>query len=776
MDNYLYLKHDILEIMNYKKSLFIAYFATLLFVFGFLAYSSVNADDKSPLEMVKSMAIDDTRTIIFALNFDGTLSAYNFADNKFIIARKELNNAKKPGSILISQDGSKLAVFSSDRLGRSVSVFNLNDILTADSSLPTATYSFPILTTGRYFGKFSENGKEIYMSYGENKLFVLDTEKNSQNSISVGDIPLSIELDKSGNIFVLNAKSETVSKVDVKNKSVTATIKVGSNPKEILFNDITKQVYVSHIGSDDVYVIDSATSKVVKIIQLGGDPTSMTYDKTSGDVFVASNSSGVLNTISPDFRVSALNLQSTAYFKSAPLNLFYSEIGKKLFILNSSSAELLIYDTSSRKVINKIITDYSPIAILGSEKLALVFINHFDANSIYEVNAKTYSTRRIPEQTLQNSQVFSKPQGILGDPDTNRVFVTNLGSDKVQVIDGSSLKVLHTITVARSPQAINIQPVTKKLYTYSPSADSIAVTDITKSDYPTKIIEVGKQPFGITINSKTNKIYIAFAGESQIGIMDGDSDKLIGRISLPQGSFPLVAGINENRNKLYWAAYGHDFIAVISGETDKIKKQITVGQNPIWVAYNPWLDLVFVTVEGAKKIVVIDPENDEIVQEIKISAVPYRIFFDEKTNYVYVNHRNESVVTVLRQSDNSRNFEVVKEKEIAFWGQTDMLYNMVWLNRKTNFAYFTFGGLNRVDVIKNELDSEGIRKPIFYATIDANGNVIFFEKAKTALKTDLKTVILSLPRWTWFAVFIIIIFAIVAVVYIRRKSNRKDIV
>ena len=728
--------------MNYKKSPFVISFAIFLFVFGFSAhlkaYASELVRESPPIEMAKTMIIDETRSTVFILNFDGTLSAYNFTDDKFTISRRKLGNVGNPESILISQDGLKLAFFSLNRSGRLVSIFKLSDIFAADSFLPTATYSFPRLTEGSYFGHFSANSKELYITYGENNLFILDTEKNSQDSILVGDNPIRIVSDKSGNIFTLNAKSENLSKIDISKEIVTATIKVGSNPKEILFNDVTKQIYISHVGSDDVYVVNATTGKIVKIIQIGGDPTSMAYDKANGNVFVASNSSGVLNIISPDFKVDTMQLDSTAYFNSAPFRLFYKESEKKLFVLNSSNAELLIYDTLSKKIVNKIKTDYFPVSVFGSDKLDSIFIQHSNANSIYEVSAKTYNVKRIPEQIEQNKNFFQKPQGIMGDENTNRIFVTNLGSDKIQVIDGNTLKVSATITVGRSPQSAHIQPVTKKLYAYSPSADTIAVVDIAKQDYPTKIIKVGKQPFGIASNSKTNKLYISFAGESKIGILNGANDQLVGDISLPSGSFPLVISVNENLNKIYSAAYGSDFITVIDGESDKIKKQITVGQNPIWVTYISELDRVFVTVEGDKKVVVIDPKDDKVVQEIKISAVPYRIFFDKRTNYVYINHRSESDVTILERNNSSSEFKIVKEISIPYWGETDILFNMLWLNKKTNLAYLTLGSRNNVNVIKDELDDQNIRRPVWYATINADGSATFSEAAREELKTTSK--------------------------------------
>lgn len=724
--------------MDYKKAFFI-FFIAFASVFVFSGAFKVNAKEFTssvlPIEKAKSMAIDSARSIIFILNFDGTISAYNLLENRFVFTRKKLSGIEKSSSTLVSKDGSKLAVFYGDRLGGNVSIFNLNDILTADKYLSVANYSFPKLTSGVFFGEFSENSKDLYVAYGENNFFILSAEKNFKSPVAIVGIPIRIDFDKLGNLFVLNAKSETVSKIDVKKKAVMATIKTGANPKDLLFNSFTNQVYVSHIGSDDVYVLNAMTGSLVKKVQLGGDPTSMAYDKTSGNVFVASNSSGILNVISPDFKVETLKLDSTAYFESAPFRLFYEGLEKNLFILNSSYAELLIYNTISKKIVGKIKTDYFPVSIFGSEKLDSIFLHHSNADSIYAVNSKTYNVKHIPEQIPKEKTFFLKPQGIMGDESTNRIFVTNLGSDKVQVIDGSSLKIVATITVGRSPQSVHIQPVTKKLYAYSPSGDSIAVVDITKSDYPTKSVTVGKQPFGIASNSKTNKLYVSFAGESQIGVMDGASDQLISRISLPEGSFPLVISVNEKLNKIYSAAYGRDFITVIDGGSDKIKKQINVGQNPIWVTYIPELDRVFVTVEGAKKIIVIDPNKDEVAQEIKISAAPYRIFFDKRTNYIYINHRKEPIVTVLSKDAGSSDFRVVIEERIPFWGETDAApYNMVWWNKKTNFAYLTSGDRNTIDVIKDELDDKKIRKPVWYATINADGSTILSDAARENLK------------------------------------------
>jgi len=718
------------NLMQYKKQFIVC--SLFIFVLGLnsLVVFSASEQNIQPIEGAKDMRLDKSRSTILVLNSDSTFSAFNVVDKRFTIKRKQFGDIKNIATFYVSGDGSKIALLSSSKSSLQVSIFKLDNVLSVNPPLPTAVYSFePASIVGSSVWKFSEDSKYLYFAHGENKFYILDTEKTSEVfPILVGAIPTKIELDKSGNILILNVGSETLSVVNIATKKV-AEVKLGSGPREVLFNEVTKMVYVSHTGSDDIYVIDAASLKVVKKVLLGGDPTALTYDRATGNVFVASNSSGVLSIITPDYKVKTVDIKSPTYFPSTPLSLFYLNSEKKLFILNTASADLLVYDVISGELIKNIKTDYFPASVFGSESIDSVFVYHIGANSIYTVNAKTFEIQRVPQSSSLKETYLVKPQGIGMDEETDRFFVSNQGNNKVIVVDGKTLKILSTITVGSSPQTAYFQKVTKKLYTYSPSENTVSITDTSRPDYPTKFIEVGKLPYGIASNLKTNRIYVSFAGESKIGVIDGNSDKIIETIPLPQGSFPLVITTNDDLNKIYSAEYGSDFISVIDGTNNKVEKHVTVGQNPIWVRYIPEVNRIFVTVEGARKIVVMDPKNNAITQEIKISSVPYRIFFDSRTGYVYVNHRKESIVTVLSQDKSSSNFSIIKEVAIPFWGDTDARpYNMVWLNEKTNLAYFTSGRLNAVVIAKNDLDSENIMKPVLYGKINSDGTALFYNQ------------------------------------------------
>src|SRR3989338_1989500 len=67
-----------------------------------------------PIERAVAMAMDESRSQIFVLNRDHTISVYDFSSDKFVISRKSIPNLnqKNPIRLFISPDGSSIAFFA----------------------------------------------------------------------------------------------------------------------------------------------------------------------------------------------------------------------------------------------------------------------------------------------------------------------------------------------------------------------------------------------------------------------------------------------------------------------------------------------------------------------------------------------------------------------------------------------------------------------------------------------------------------------------------------
>lgn len=737
--------------MRYLNKL-VLFTAPLVLVFIFIGFAvpRARAADSAPIEKAKAMAVDDTRSTIFVLNNDKTISAYDLAKKEFVISRLLLPGLalQNPSLILVSPGGAFLAIISTSNRYRQILVFRVTDIIEHQPLNPTAVYTFPHKVSGTQVAAFSPDGQTLFLAYG-NTLSFLSTEKSKKVELTIGGgdltriAPIGLK-----QVAVVNKNKDAVLVVNVARQNVTYTIPVGLVPQEILYNEFTKKLYISHTGSDDVYVIDPQSGKVVATVSVEADPTSLAYRKENGDVFVANNGPGTISIIGADNKTKTIDLKSPAYFNGSPLLLSFLNKDNKLLIVNVSAGDFFLFDAARSVILKSGETLMFTSDLLASETLGKFFLYPINADSFFEIDAAGTVTR-IPEHSFAEEPYFSVPQTIYMISDLDKIFVMNIGNNIMTVIDASTLKPIAKIPVNRSPQGAVFMGATKKLYVSSPSDSTIAVVDTTKPDYPVRIITGVNQPLGINANQKTNRIYVATNGGPNVTVINGETDAVIGSIEFPKGSVPVVVNINEYLNKVYVVLYGKNTLAVIDGNTNTLETEIAVGQNPIWNRYIPSLQRIFVTTESDRTVVVIDPRTNRITQTFRFSGSPYRLFYDERTQYMYVTLRKENKVVIIRQKKDSADLEVFKEVDIAFWGQTDKRpYNYVAVDRERRLAYFTSGAANEVVVVKDDLDGEGIKKPVFYARILANGDVVLSPEAKEKLAP--KGYLLSLPSGIYY--------------------------
>jgi len=69
------------------------------------------------------------------------------------------------------------------------------------------------------------------------------------------------------------------------------------------------------------------------------------------------------------------------------------------------------------------------------------------------------------------------PRGIGVNPQTNRIYVANSGSDNVSVIDGSGDSVIATIGVGNEPWGVGVNPQTNRIYVSCPYDGTVWVLE-----------------------------------------------------------------------------------------------------------------------------------------------------------------------------------------------------------------------------------------------------------------------------------------------------------
>jgi YVTN family beta-propeller protein len=174
----------------------------------------------------------------------------------------------------------------------------------------------------------------IYISYPLSNLVVmydLDID-NAVGSISVTGASLSIFIESLNKMFI-STTSNTVAIIDCATNTVSATLSVGTTPKNSAYNPINNYVYVACQGSNNVYRINALTNAIVgSPITVGTSPTGIAYNETTNQIFISCNVSDDIYVIDCD---TDTVVGSPITVGDAPIGVTYNPLKGTIYVANS---------------------------------------------------------------------------------------------------------------------------------------------------------------------------------------------------------------------------------------------------------------------------------------------------------------------------------------------------------------------------------------------------------------------------------------------------------
>lgn len=117
----------------------------------------------------------------------------------------------------------------------------------------------------------------------ENALAIIDLATEKVDKVAVGNGPAQVYIEPDNKFaFVANQGTEeqpsnTVSKIDMTNKKVVATIETGKGAHGIVVSPDNKYVYVTNMYDGTVSIIDNGDDKVINTIKVQGEPNGISY-------------------------------------------------------------------------------------------------------------------------------------------------------------------------------------------------------------------------------------------------------------------------------------------------------------------------------------------------------------------------------------------------------------------------------------------------------------------------------------------------------------------
>ena len=254
-----------------------------------------------------------------------------------------------------------------------------------------------------------------------------------------------------------------------------------------------------------------------------------------------------------------------------------------------------------------------------------------------------------------------RPTSVAVDPDQCRLYVVNTASNSMSVFNSCSNRQVGSVPLPEgaAPGAVAVLTSTNTIYVANTALNS--VTLINGETLATiKTLSVGPVPGQIAVNPRTNRVYLTFRGypadnAGGIAIIDGVAQTVVKTIGLSYNDqvpapAPYGVTVNSVTNRIYVATTSGKLI-VLDGDTDTVIATLSppVVSGLDAVAVNPRTNNVFVCSATGNVVYVYDADEGRWTLTLGVGAGLFRgIAVNPLTNQVVVSNTGEDSVSIIR--------------------------------------------------------------------------------------------------------------------------------
>lgn len=265
--------------------------------------------------------------------------------------------------------------------------------------------------------------------------------------------------------------------------------------------------------------------------------------------------------------------------------------GTRLYVSNTQSASVSIFDTATRALIGAVSLPSNPHQLAVSPDGTKLYAGNF-AGQVWVVDLTVSPPVRVATVTVGGGV-----NGIVVSLDGQKVYVANSNSHTISVISASTNTVTATLgpfmaggTTLRSPEQMVISPNGDYLYVgftnrSSPTVDRIAgMARIRISDNTAEPI-VGAtlvlQPAGLAVSSDGRFLYVSDLGGNGVRKYDlttASGDWLGSAVSTINVASPHYLSLSADDSTLFVAPFSGTGLSIVDTATNTVTSIVTVAQ------------------------------------------------------------------------------------------------------------------------------------------------------------------------------------------------------
>lgn len=258
--------------------------------------------------------------------------------------------------------------------------------------------------------------------------------------------------------------------------------------------------------------------------------------------------------------------------------LAVDNVNQHLFVSHGSVVNVV--DLKSDKTIATIPDTKGAHGIAIANDLNKAFITNGKDNSISIVNLKTF-------ELIEKVKIDGiKPDAILYDKFSAKVFAFNAESNDATILDANTNKVIKTIALGGNPE-FSVTNTKGFIYVNIENKSQIkTINSTTLEVVNTWSIAPGKEPSGLAIDLKTNRLFSVCSNKLMI-VVDASNGTIVTTLPIGDGCDGVAFDPNKN---LVFSSNGEGTVTVVkevNTSTFTVLKTVKTQKGARTVALNP---------------------------------------------------------------------------------------------------------------------------------------------------------------------------------------------
>lgn len=213
-------------------------------------------------------------------------------------------------------------------------------------------------------------------------------------------------------------------------------------------------------------------------------------------------------------------------------------------------------------------------------------------------------------------------------------FTSNGRENTVSVFELDSLKTLNKVKVGNRPDAILYDPATKRIFTFNAGSQDATAVDAAKGEVVGTIPLGGKPEFAASDGKGT--VFVNLEDKNQLFALDAKALTVKERWPLPGCDEPSGLAIDAKTRRLF-VGCGNKVMPIVNADNGKVLATLPIGGGVDATAFDDGTGLAFASCgEGVLTVVSEEsPDKFSVAENVPTERGARTMALDSKTHQVY---------------------------------------------------------------------------------------------------------------------------------------------